>query len=261
MADTRTRDISVQRDGLALHGRIDQPNTDEVTPVVLVMHGFMRDLGYTDDDVLARVTAQLVEQGNTVVRFDFNGRGKSEGSFDNSDLFNQLEDAIAVFEYIRREFPESQLAVLGHSQGGVIAGMLAGMYHDCINALVMLAPAASIKNDALRGELLGVPFDPVHIPEHITLKDGEHSVDGKFVRIASMMPIFETTALFKQPALLIMGRDDQIVNDFVPNNYSDAMRNCAVSYYDHLGHPFTGEDSALAITEAVQFLSTAVLNH
>ena len=41
----------------------------------------------------------------------------------------------------------------GHSQGGVVAGMTAGMFSDAIHTLVMLAPAASLKDDALKSAL------------------------------------------------------------------------------------------------------------
>ncbi|KFI56843.1 alpha/beta hydrolase family protein [Bifidobacterium cuniculi] len=257
MAAHISEDIEIERDGLTLHGRVDHPEGVMGAPVVIAMHGFMRDLGYEDTDLLAQLTRSLVDEGFMVVRFDFNGRGKSQGSFAQSDVFNQIEDAIAVLEWVRKTYGEDvRISLLGHSQGGLVAGMVAGLYADVVDTLVMLAPAASLKDDALRGQLLGVPFDPNHVPAEITLKDGEHHVDGKVVRIAQMLPVYETTALFKGPALLVMGEDDQIVGKHVPTNYAAAMLNCATSLYTHLGHPFTGADRGLALGGAVQFLAS-----
>ena len=219
------------------------------------MHGFMRDMGAKEGDVYQQIADGLVEQGFTVVRFDFNGRGSSDGDFANSDVFNQIEDAIAVLDYVRMCIQPTEISLMGHSQGGVIAGMTAGMYSDVINNLVMLAPAATIKDDALRGTLLGVPFDVNHVPDTITLANGK-TVAGKYVRIAQTLPIYETTAMFKGPTLAIQGEDDAVIGEGAAREYGAAMPNCAVSLYAHLGHPFTGADRDSAIAEAVQFLAS-----
>ncbi|MEE1295369.1 MAG: alpha/beta fold hydrolase [Bifidobacterium sp.] len=255
MTERISRDIEIDRDGLKLHGHVDGTKGATGAPVVIAMHGFMRDLGYEDTDLLAQLAHGLVDEGFTVVRFDFNGRGRSEGAWGQSDVFNQVEDAIAVLDYVRRVFAPASVSLLGHSQGGVIAGMVAGMYAEQVKALAMLAPAASVKDDALRGQLLGVPFDPNRVPDTITLKDGQHAVDGKFVRIARTLPIYETAGMFKGPALLVMGEEDRIVGRDVPNNYGAAMANCEVSLYTHLDHPFEGADRDVALGEAVQFLA------
>ena len=42
---THTEEITVMRDGLRLHGRIDAPQGEPKGPVVILMHGFMADLG------------------------------------------------------------------------------------------------------------------------------------------------------------------------------------------------------------------------
>ena len=255
MTDRTSEDIEVGRDGLTLRGLVEQPQDSEHGPAVIFMHGFMRDMGAKEGDVYQQIADGLVDQGFTVVRFDFNGRGGSDGDFADSDVFNQIEDAIAVLDYVRTRIQPTEISLMGHSQGGVIAGMTAGMYSDVVNNLVMLAPAATIKDDALRGTLLGVPFDANHVPDEITLRNGR-TVAGKYVRIAQTLPIYETTAMFKGPALAIQGEDDAVIGDGAVRQYGAAMPNCAVSLYTNLGHPFTGEDRDAAIAEAVQFLAS-----
>lgn len=131
---THTEEITVMRDGLKLHGRIDAPQGEPKGPVVILMHGFMADLGYEPGSLLQQASDQLVEAGFTSVRFDFNGRGNSDGSFANSDVYNQVEDAIAVLNFVRDRFEPAEISLLGHSQGGVIAGMTAGMYADVVHS-------------------------------------------------------------------------------------------------------------------------------
>ena len=62
---THTEEITVMREGLRLHGRIDAPQGEPKGPVVILMHGFMADLGYEPGSLLQQVSDQLVEAGFT----------------------------------------------------------------------------------------------------------------------------------------------------------------------------------------------------
>ena len=139
--------------------------------------------------------------------------------------YEKVEDAIAVLNFVRDRFEPAEISLLGHSQGGVIAGMTAGMYADVVHSLVLLSPAASIKDDALRGRVLGVPFDPYHIPRRIALADGKHEVAGKYSRIAKTIPVYEAAAMFKGPAQAIQGEQDKVIDPSCAHNYGNAMAN------------------------------------
>lgn len=249
-----SEDFSVTRDGLTLRGVINRPEGSNDDHVVIVMHGFLRDMGNEPGTLYQDISDQLVAAGMTSVRFNFNGRGSSDGAFADSDVFNQIEDALSVINYVHDTLQPQDIALLGHSQGGVVAGMSAGMCNDIVRALVMLAPAATLKDDALRGLLLGTPFDAQHIPETITLRSGQH-INGKYSRIAKILPIYETTAAFHGPALAIQGSDDQVIGANVVANYAAAMPNCETTRYDHLGHAFEGADREVALGQAIQFLT------
>ncbi len=155
MAQVVSEDFTVARDGLTLQGHVEYPQGSTHDRVVICMHGFLRDMGVKPGGLYQDISDALTAHGMTCVRFDFNGRGRSEGAFEDSDVFNQIEDAIAVLNHVRDAYDPLEISLLGHSQGGVVAGMTAGMFSDVIHTLVMLAPAASLKDDALRGELLG----------------------------------------------------------------------------------------------------------
>lgn len=253
MAQVVSEDFTVARDGLTLQGHVEYPQGSTHDRVVICMHGFLRDMGVKPGELYQDISDALTAHGMTCVRFDFNGRGRSEGAFEDSDVFNQIEDAIAVLNHVRDACDPLEISLLGHSQGGVVAGMTAGMFSDVIHTLVMLAPAASLKDAALRGELLGTPFDVNRVPRRITLAGGQ-TIAGKSVRIAQMLPIYETTAMFHGPALVIQGKDDAVIGPHVAANYGAAMPNCEASLYTDLGHAFTGEDRVTALTEATQFL-------
>ena len=91
----------------------------------------------------------------TAVRFDFSGCGKSQGRFEDMDVLREILDAIAILQYVRSLPYITDIYLLGHSQGGVIAGMLAGLYPDIVKKLILLAPGSNIENRCSEGSLYG----------------------------------------------------------------------------------------------------------
>lgn len=90
----------------------------------------------------------LVEQGYAVLRLDFDGYGKSEGAQVTNTVPGMIQDAMAVWEYASALPYVHRIFLLGHSQGGVVAGMLAGRLEKAGTppaALIQLAPASILK--------------------------------------------------------------------------------------------------------------------
>lgn len=247
-------EISIQRDGLRLCGRIDRPTKPGKCPAVILMHGFTGDLGYEEDSFYQKLTKRLTGAGILVVRFDFNGHGKSDGNFSDMDVFNEIEDAIAVLKYVRQQDFVTGIYLLGHSQGGVVAGMLAGYYADVIEKLVLLAPAASLKEDAQKGVCMDTAYDTEHIPETVCVS-GEHFVGGHYFRIAKLLPIYEVTGQYQGPSLVIHGRYDAIVDAAAAVRYKEYLKQCELKLMEGIDHGFQGEDQDRAMDAVVEFLS------
>lgn len=96
------------------------------------------------------------------------------------DLFRKLTDAIAILRYVCALPYVTDIYLLGHSMGGVVAGMLAGLYPDVVKKLILLAPAATLKTDAMQGTCMGTKYDTWHIPDTLLLYDDiDHNIDGK----------------------------------------------------------------------------------
>ena len=145
-------DVEIKRDGILLHGRMERAEKMEKAPALILFHGFAGNLGYEENDLFNKVVQRVVADGVTTVRFDFNGHGKS-GSFSDMDVLREILDAIAILQYVKSLPDVSEIYILGHSQGGVVGGMLAGMYPDIIKKLILLAPAATLKEDAISGRM------------------------------------------------------------------------------------------------------------
>lgn len=123
--------------------------TDSVDLVVL-MHGIFSSKAYPP---IPKIAKELKKQGIATLAMDFGGHGKSQGKKVNMTIAKEIEEGRAVYEYACSLPNVRNFAILGHSQGGVVASMLAGELAKEGNAphkLILLAPGSVIK-DACRG--------------------------------------------------------------------------------------------------------------
>lgn len=248
----REKEIVIGRDGLMLHGRIARPETEN-RATLIIFHGFGGNLGYDKDDLYSRIVQKALGCGVSAVRFDFSGCGKSEGRPEDMDLFREMTDAIAILNYVRTLPYGKEIYLLGHSMGGVIAGMLAGLYPDVIKKLILLAPAATLKEDAQKGICMGTIYDKRNVPD-VVLVDGCHHVGGHFFRIARNLPIYEMTSQFEGDTLLIHGTADALVDYQASVRYHALLKKSKLCLYEKLDHGIEGEDGENALKEIEEFL-------
>lgn len=85
----------------------------------------------------------LTRQGIAVLRFDKRGCGKSTGDYHNATTEDFASDVLAGIEYLqsRKDIDSNQIGLIGHSEGGVIAPMVA-LKSDKVAYLVLMAACA-----------------------------------------------------------------------------------------------------------------------
>lgn len=213
-------EISIKRDGLILRGEVIKPEKERC-PVAILFHGFMGCRGYSEDHHFYKLAQKLKAAGIASVRFDFNGHGKSDGDFTDMNIYNEINDAIKILDYAKALPYATEIYIVGHSQGGVVGGMLAGYYADIIKKLILLAPAATLKDDAKKGTCFGIAYDTNHIPQTLAIENGTQIVGGHYFRIVKTLPIYEVTANFKGPVLIIHGTEDEAVNPIAAKQYKE----------------------------------------
>lgn len=132
---------------------LQRPDTVGPTPLVILCHGFG---GNCQAQLFIDIADDLCRSGIATLRFDFNGHGKSAGLFQNMTVLNEIEDLKSVIGWAQKQSWVADISLLGHSQGGVVASMTAGELGDkVIKSLVLMAPAAVLRDDALRGNTMG----------------------------------------------------------------------------------------------------------
>ncbi|MDS0524206.1 lysophospholipase [Clostridium sp. SHJSY1] len=246
--------VKVKRAGLDLVGTIEVPKLreNEKCPIVIIMHGFTSN---RNNKLLVRITEKLLENGIASVRFDFNGHGDSEGLFEDMTVTNEIEDAGEILRYVRQlDFVES-ISILGHSQGGVVAGMTAGYYPDEITCLVQMAPAATLRDDALKGRIMDVSYDPKHIPKYIDIRFYNNRLRDQYFRVAQHLPIYEVSSQYNGPVCLIHGKADKVVSYSASKKYYGTYAHSELHLLENENHTFD-YNLDKAVTIAVDFIVT-----
>ena len=231
--------VVIDGDHGRLKGIIQKPRLQagEQCPMVIFCHGF----GGSKDGPLFELMADTLQaHGIASIRFDFNGHGESEGDFKDMTVPNEIEDAKKVAEYVRNLRYVSSMAIVGHSQGGVVASMTAGQLSQeqgepAFKAVALMAPAAVLRDDAIRGNTMGKSYDPFDPGEYVELWGGK-KLGGQYIRTAFSLPIYETAAHYQGPALIIHGNADRVVPYTYGERYHEIWPKSELviqEYYDH----------------------------
>jgi dipeptidyl aminopeptidase/acylaminoacyl peptidase len=123
---TSSTALDILHDGTAIPATFVSPDGRGL-PAVLLLHG----TASSRDEVgglFAALADGLAERGIASLRIDFAGCGDSARSQTDLTVTGELADARAAFTWLaaREEVDAARVAVLGFSQGGTIAGLLAG---------------------------------------------------------------------------------------------------------------------------------------
>ena len=120
-------------DGAVLSGTLLTPKDVENPPVILMVTG--SGLQDRDEELLGHkpfkvIAEYLAERGIASLRYDDRGFGKSTGSIEGVTTETFKQDAIAGIDFLRSQgggdLPKfSKVGVLGHSEGGTIAFLIA----------------------------------------------------------------------------------------------------------------------------------------
>ncbi|HEX5080540.1 MAG TPA: alpha/beta fold hydrolase, partial [Blastocatellia bacterium] len=135
-----------KRDGVKLAGTLTLPRGQGPFPAVLFITGSGpqdRDETVFGHKPFLVLSDHLTRQGIATLRVDDRGVGGSTGSVANSTSENFTADAAAGVEYLktRKEINPRRIGLIGHSEGGSIAPMVAAQNGD-VAFIVLMAGTA-----------------------------------------------------------------------------------------------------------------------
>ncbi len=211
------------------------PERERCTLAIL-MHGFLGSKRGAPLPFLSRV---LLREGVAVLRFDFDGYGESEGAQQDNTIPRMLEDAKTVWDYACTLPFVERIVLLGHSQGGVVAGMLAGRLERAGTppaGLVLLAAASIIQEFARKGRIFTVHCDPANPPERLPVFG--YDIGREYILSAQCLPIAEESAWYTGPVCVVQGTWDPIVPVSCAEQYHQGYKHSELHTLLAAGHLF-----------------------
>lgn len=129
--------------GITLSGTFTYPKVGKSFTAVLLIPG--SGAHNRDEEVFGHkpflvLSDYLTRHGIAVLRYDDRGVGKSTGDFSSANTKDLASDALAGVKYLSTRKDVKQIGLIGHSEGGIIAPMVANEYKNVSFVVLMAAP-------------------------------------------------------------------------------------------------------------------------
>lgn len=240
------------RDGKQIYGVVYIPqNAGEQMPAIIYSHGFGGSHQYGTQYAKA-----MAARGYVVYCFDFCGGSpgsRSDGSTLEMSLFTEREDLEAVIKMMQEldYVDNSNLFLLGTSQGGAVSALTAAAHPDEIKGAVLLYPAFVLVDNA--NELF---HSSEEIPD--TYYFLWMNVGRTYFEPLLDYDIYADIKDYTKDVLILHGDADSIV----PLSYSEkavqVYSSAQLNVLQGAGHGFYGDDTEQAIGYITEYLNTHI---
>lgn len=130
------------KNGESLSASLEMPVDEKPLAYALFAHCFTCSKNLS---AVVNISRTLNQKGIAILRFDFTGLGNSEGSFSDTNFSSNVDDLIAAYNYLEKNYAAPKI-LIGHSLGG--AAVLASAHK--MNSIKAVAT-------------IGAPADPDHV--------------------------------------------------------------------------------------------------
>lgn len=127
-------------DNIQLAGTITSPDSETPSPAVILVAGS----GHTDRNETKMghfllLADYLTRNGIVVLRYDKRGVGESTGDYDKATTYDFASDVKAGIKYLknRKDVDSKNIGIIGHSEGALIAPMIASESDDLAFIILM----------------------------------------------------------------------------------------------------------------------------
>ncbi len=127
--------------GISLAGTLTMPKGGKNLPAVLLVAGSGKnDRNETEMGHFLLLSDYLTRNGYAVLRYDKRGAGESGGDYGAATTFDFADDSRAALEFLtgRPEINPKKIGIIGHSEGAIIAPMLAAEDGNKISFIILM---------------------------------------------------------------------------------------------------------------------------
>ena len=151
--------VTIPGNGFTLAGTISRPASSSTAtrlPAIVLVGGS----GPTDRDslvfgvpILGEIAGSLADAGFVTIRYDKRGVGQSGGRAESATFADYAEDARAAVRFLadRKDVDPKRIAILGHSEGGLVA-LIAADKEKRIAAVVLIATPGMRGTDVIMAQ-------------------------------------------------------------------------------------------------------------
>lgn len=149
-------EISFQNGNVKLSGTISFPKKKKTKHkgVVIISGSGQQDRdgnsphGFFKTNIYKEIAMALSTKGLAVLRYDDRGVGKSTGNFQIATLSDFVSDAKEAIKFLRGrdDIDHDKITLIGHSEGGIIAGLIAREDPSISEIVLMGTPSKSLKH-------------------------------------------------------------------------------------------------------------------
>lgn len=142
-------EMIIRNEEVDIAGTLVVPEGVNQSPVVILLSGSgaqNRDSEIAGFRPFADIAEHLKSQGIASFRFDDRQIGESTGNFSEASLSALASDANSVIQFLQdsTDTQFGEIILLGHSQGGIVAGEVAQSNPDVDQLVLMASPAVSM---------------------------------------------------------------------------------------------------------------------
>lgn len=134
-----------EKDSITLAGTLTYPKEDGKFPAVVLISGSgaqNRDEEIFNHKPFLVISDFLTRNGYAVLRFDDRGVGESEGNYSLATTYDFAEDVRAAVKFLasRKEIDKNKIGLIGHSEGAMIASIVASTDGNIAFVILMAGP-------------------------------------------------------------------------------------------------------------------------
>lgn len=215
--------------GIKLAGTLTIPKGKDKFPALILVTGSGpqdRNEEILQHKPFLLIADYLTKNGYAVLRFDDRGVAKSEGDFSSATVFDFASDAKAATNYLksRKDIDHNKIGILGHSEGGSVAQIIASEDHSLNFIITMAGPGIKgnellvLQNDAM-SKAMNIPEFTRLLNKKLNEKTYEIIMknDSKEKAHKELKEYYKTTVHYKYLT-------DKELDNLVENLYTEHIR-------------------------------------
>jgi pimeloyl-ACP methyl ester carboxylesterase len=153
----REEEVTFRNGDITLAGTLTLPPVDGPHPAVVLITGSgpqNRDEELYGFKIFGVIADHFTRRGIAVLRYDDRGVGGSTGDVDQATSKDFAQDVVAAVELLqtRHDINGSQIGLVGHSEGGIVAPLAAVEFED-VSFIILMAGPGLPGHQALQSQL------------------------------------------------------------------------------------------------------------